>query len=136
MRIKHFDYCVFLLSSYKRFREAIIYGGKSTIKVKEVKVHHSTRTKLNKIDKQLTGESHHDDSRQAHFTKEKSNNESFTGNSKYKNLVCNWCHKKRGIRVDCWTRKKNANIIKLSEGDGDKCDVLSVTDGSVGNKDR
>jgi len=74
-----------LLSSYKSFRKAI-YGGKSTIKVNEVKEH-----LLNKdiIDTQLTGESHHDHSEQVHYSKEKSNNESFTGNSKHKNLTCN-----------------------------------------------
>ena len=59
MRIKHFYYCIFLLSSYKSFREVIIYGGKSTIKVNEVKEHLLNK---DKIDTQLTGESHHDDS--------------------------------------------------------------------------
>ena len=49
-----------LPSSYKRFREAIIYGGKSTIKVKEHLLN------KDKIDTQLTGESHHDDSEQVH----------------------------------------------------------------------
>jgi len=68
---------VFLLqcslpSSYKSFRETIIYGGKSTIKFNEVKEHLLNK---DKIDKQLAGESHHDDSGKAHFTKEKSNNE-------------------------------------------------------------
>ena len=48
-----------LFSSYKSFRKAIIYRGKYTIKVNEVKEH-----LFNKdiIDTQLTGESHHDDS--------------------------------------------------------------------------
>jgi len=49
-------------------REVIIYEGKSTIKVNEIKEH--LRNK-NKMDNQLTGESHHDDYGQAHFTKEK-----------------------------------------------------------------
>ena len=44
--------------SYKRYREAIIYRGKSTIKVNEVKGHLLNK---NKIDNQLTDESHHDD---------------------------------------------------------------------------
>ena len=48
-----------LPSSYKSFKEAIFYGGKSTIKVNEVKEHLLNK---NKIDTQLTGESHHDDS--------------------------------------------------------------------------
>ena len=39
-----------LPSSYKRFREAIIYGGKSTIKVNEVKEHLLNK---DKIDTQL-----------------------------------------------------------------------------------
>ena len=58
-------------------------------------------------------------------------------NPKHKNLVCNWCHKKGHIRADCWTRKKkqqDANVIELSEGDEDKCDVLSVIDSLIGNK--
>ena len=92
-----------LPSSYKSFRNALIYGGKSTIKVNEVKEYLLNK---DKIDNQLTNESHHDDSRQVHFSKEKSNNESFTGNLKYKNLVCSWCHKKGHIRADCWIRKK------------------------------
>ena len=64
-----------LPSSYKRFRKAIIYGGKSTIKVKKVKEHLLNKKKN---DNQLTGESHRDDSGQVHFSKKKSNNESFT----------------------------------------------------------
>ena len=62
---------------------------------------------------------------------ERSNNESSMGNPKHKNLVCNWCHKKRHIRVNCWTRKK-----KLVEGDEDKYDILSVIEKLVGNKNR
>jgi len=73
-----------LPSSYKRFREAIIYGGKSTIKVNEVNEHLLNK---DKIDTQLTGESHHDDSEQVYYLKEKSNNGSSTGNSKHKNLI-------------------------------------------------
>ena len=72
-----------LPSSYKRFREAI-YGGKSIIKVNEVKKYLLNK---DKIDKQLTGESHRDDSRQTHFTKKKSNNESSTSNSN----IRIWC---------------------------------------------
>ena len=45
--------------SYKSFRKAIIYGGKSTIKVNEIKEHLLNK---DRIDTQLTGESHHDDS--------------------------------------------------------------------------
>jgi len=45
--------------SYKSFREAIIYGGKSTIKINEIKKHLLNK---DKIDNQLTGESHRDDS--------------------------------------------------------------------------
>jgi len=87
-----------LPSSYKRFREAIIYGGKSTIKVNEVKEHLLNK---NKIGTQLTCESHHDNSRQVHYSREKSNNGSSTGNSKQKNLTCNYCHKKGHIRSEC-----------------------------------
>ena len=88
--------------SYKSFREAIIYGDKSTIKVNEVKEHLLIK---DKIYNQLTSESHRNDFGQAHFTKEKSNNGSFTGNQKHKNLVCNG-HKKKHIRADCETCKK------------------------------
>ena len=78
--------------------EAIIYGGKSTIKVNEVKEH---LLKKDKIDTQLMGESHHDDSKQVHYSRKKSNNGSSTGNSKHKNLTCNYCHKKGHIRSEC-----------------------------------
>jgi len=68
---------------------------------------------------------------------ERSNNESFTGNSKHKTLTCNYCHKKGHIRSECWLRKKkqtDANITELVEGDEKHCDVLSVIDRPVGNK--
>ena len=87
----------------------------------------------------MAGESHHDDFGQTHFTKKKSNNKSFTNNPRYKNLVCNWCHKKGHIRADCWTRKKkqqDVNVIELPEGDKDKCDNLSVIDSLIDNKDK
>ena len=92
-----------LSSSYKSFREVIIYGDKSIIKVNEVKEHLLNK---DKIDTQLTCESHHDDSGQVHYSWEKSNNGSSTGNSKHKNLTCNYCHKKGHIRADCWLQKK------------------------------
>jgi len=94
---------------------------------------------MDKIDNQLTGESYRDDFGQVHFSEEKSNNESFTGNPKHKNLVCNWCHKKGHIRSDCWIRKKkqqDTNVAELAKVDENKCDVLSVTDRSVSNKNR
>ena len=53
-------------------------------------------------------------------------------------LTCNYCHKKGHIRSECWLRKKkqpDANITELVEGDEEQY-VLSVTDRSVGNKDR
>jgi len=75
-----------LPSSYKSFREAIIHESKSIIKISEVKEHLVNK---DKIERQFICESHHDYSRQAHFTKEKINNESSTSNSKYKNLICN-----------------------------------------------
>ena len=83
------------------------------------------------------GESHRNNFRHAHFTKKKSNNGSSISNSKYKYLMCNWCHKKGHIKADSLTRKRqNANVTELSEGDEDKCDILSVSDRSVDNKDR
>ena len=53
--------------------------------------------------------------------------------------MCNYCHKKGHIRADCLLRKKkqsDANVIELIGEDKDKCDILSVIDRSVGNKDR
>jgi len=55
-----------LPSSYKIFSEAIIYGGKSTIKVNEVKEHLLNK---DKIDNQLTGKSHRDNFGHCHFIK-------------------------------------------------------------------
>ena len=122
----------YLPSLYKSYRKAIICGGKLTIK---------SRRSMNKdkFDNQLTVESHRDNFGQVHFSEEKSNNESFTGNPKHKNLVCNWCHKKGHIRSDCWIRKKkqqDTNVAELAKVDENKCDVLSVTDRSVSNKNR
>jgi len=87
----------------------------------------------------LTGESHHDDFRQVYYSREKSNDESSTGISKYKSLTCNYCHKKGPIRVDYWLRKKkqsDANVTELIGEDKEQCNILSVTDRSVGNKGR
>ena len=87
----------------------------------------------------MIGEYPRDDSEQVHFSKEKSNNESSIGNPKHKNLTCNWYHKKGHIRADCWTRKNkqpDANVAELAKRDEDKCDVLSVIDRSIGNKNR
>ena len=79
--------------------------------------------------------SHHDDFGQVHYSKEKSNNESSTGNSKHRSLTCNYCHKKGHIRADC-KKQPDANVIELIGEDEEQCDVLSVTDRSVSNKDR
>ena len=80
VKIENEDQALLLLcslpSSYKSFREAIIYGDKSTIKVNEVK---ENLLNKDKIDTQLTGESHHDYFGQVHYSRENSNNESFTG---------------------------------------------------------
>ena len=69
VKIEDDDQALLLLctlpSSYKRFREAIIYGGKSTIKVNEVKEHLLNK---DKIDTQLTSESHHDNFVQVHYS--------------------------------------------------------------------
>ena len=58
VKIKDKDQSLLLMcslpSSYKSFREAIIYGGKLTISVNEVKEHQLNK---DKIDKQLIGES-------------------------------------------------------------------------------
>jgi len=83
--------------------------------------------------------SHHDDFGQVHYSREKCNNRSSTGNSKHKNLTCNYCHKKGHIRSECWFRKKkqsDANVTKLVEGDEEQFDILFVTGRPVGNKDR
>jgi len=137
VKIEYKDQALLLLwslpSSYKSFKKAIIYGDKSIMKVNEHLLN------KNKIDTQSTGESHHDDSRQVHYSRERSNNRSCTGNSKHRILTCNYYHKKRHIRFDCWLRKKKqpyANVTELVGGDKEQCDVLSVTDRSVDNKDR
>jgi len=111
VKIKDEDQTLLLLCSlpslYKSFKEAIIYRGRSTIKVKEHLLN------KDKIDTQLMGESHHDDSGQVHYSREKSNNGSSTGNSKHRNLTCKYCHKKGHIRADYWLRKKkqpDANV--------------------------
>ena len=107
------DHALLLLcslpSSYKSFREAIIYGGKSTIKVNEHLLNED------KIDTQLTGESHHDDSGQVHYSREKSNNRSSMGNSKHKNLTFNYYHKKGHIRSSVgFERRNNQMLISLN----------------------
>jgi len=62
-----------------------------------------------------------------------------TQNTRIKNLTCNYCHKKGHIRSEYWLRKKkqpDANITELVERDEEQCNILSVTDRPVGNKDR
>jgi len=61
------------------------------------------------------------------------------GNSKHKNLMYNYCHKKDHFRFEYWLQKKKqryTNITELVEGDEEQCDVLSVTNRPFGNKDR
>ena len=41
----------------------------------------------------------------------RSNNRSSTGNSKHKNLMCNYYHKKGHIRADCCLRKKKQPML-------------------------
>ena len=135
MRIKHFYYN-FLYFLHTRALGKI-YGGKSTIKVKKVKEHLLNK---DKIDIQLTGESQSDDPGQVHFSREKNGYEgSSTGNLRHKSLKCNYCHKMGHIRADCWLRKKkqpDANVTELIGEDEEQCDILSVTNKSVGNKDK
>ena len=53
--------------------------------------------------------------------------------------MCNYCHNKGHIRSEYWLKKKkqpDANVTELVEGDEEQCDVLSVTDSPVSNKDR
>ena len=48
-------------------------------------------------------------------------------------------HKKEHIRSECWLRKKkqpHVNVAVLIGGDEEQCNILSVTDISIGNKDR
>jgi len=54
-----------------------------------------------------------------------------------------WCAtgftKKGTFRVDCWTRKKkqlDTSVVEQTEGNEEQCDVLSVTDRLVGDKDK
>ena len=116
-----------LPSSYKSFKEAIIYGGKSTVNVNVVKEHLLNK---DKIDTQLTDESRHDDSGKVHYSREKGNNESFMGNSKHMNLTCNYYHKKRHIRADYWLRKKkqsDATVTDLIEEDEESVSYTHLT---------
>ena len=57
------------------------------------------------------GESHHDDFEQVHYSREK--NRSSTGNSKHKNLTCNYCHKKGHIRSECLASKEKNNQMLM-----------------------
>ena len=99
-----------LPSLYKSFRKVIIYGSKSTIKVNEVKEYLLNK---DKFDTQLTGESHHDNSRQILYSSEKSNNVSSTGNSKHKNLTCNYCHKKVISDLSVGFKRRNNQMLML-----------------------
>ena len=112
IKIENEDQALLLLcslpSSYKSFRKAIIYSGKSTIKVNEVKEHLLNKDKINT---QLMGESHHDDSGQVYYSREKSNNGSSTGNSKHKNLTYNYYHKKGHIRSDVGLERRNNQML-------------------------
>ena len=127
MRIKHFYYCVLYLFHIR------VLGKLLSMEASQQSRSMRSRSNLlnkDRIDAQLTSESHHDDSEQVHYSKEKCN-ESSTGNSKHKNLTCNYCHKKGHIRFECCLQKKkqlDANVTELVEGDEEQCDVLLVTD--------
>ena len=41
----------------------------------------------------------------------RSNNESFMGNSKHKNLMCNYCHKKGHIRSSVGFERRNNQML-------------------------
>ena len=89
----------FILFSYKIDLEKL-----SSMEANQLSRSMRSKTSLlnkDKIDNQLTDKSHRDDSGQVHFSKEKSNNESSTGNSRHTNLTYNYCHKKGHIRADC-----------------------------------
>ena len=48
------------------------------------------------------------------------------------------CHKMGRIRADYWTQKKkqpDTSVVELAARDEEKCDVLSVTDKSIGKID-
>ena len=57
------------------------------------------------------GESHHDDSGQVHYSREKCNNGSSTGNSKYNNLTYNYCHKKGHISLSVGFERRNNQML-------------------------
>ena len=90
MRIKHFYYCIFYLLHVRALGKVSFMEASQQPRSMRSSSICSTRTKYT----QLTSESHHDDSGQVHYSREKSNNGSSTGNSKYKNLTCNFVTKR------------------------------------------
>ena len=64
-------------------------------------------------------ESHHDNSRQVHYLREKCNNESSMGNSKHKNLSATIFTKRGTLDMSVGLQKKkqpDANVTELVEG--------------------
>ena len=136
MMIKHFYYCVLYFFHIRALGKLSYMEANQLSRSMKSRSICSTKTKLTPS---WRVSPHHDDSGQVHYSREKSNNRSSTGNSKHKNLTCNYYHKKRHIRSECWLQKKkqsDANVTELVGGDKEQCDVLSIIDRSVGNENR
>jgi len=78
MRIKHFYYCILYFLHIRALGKLSSVEASQQLRSNEVNEHLLNK---NKIDTQFTGESNHDNSGQVHYSREKSNDESFTKNS-------------------------------------------------------
>jgi len=135
MRIKNFYYCVLYLLHIRVLEKLSSMEASQQLRSRRSKSIFSIRTKLTPVDGWVSSWWY----QTSHYSTEKGKNGSFTGNSKHKNLTCNYYHKKAHIRSECWLWKKkqsDTNVTELIGEDEQQCDVLSVTDRSVGNKDR
>ena len=99
----------FLHSSYKSFREATSMEASQRSMSMRSRSIFSSRTKLTpswrvSLIMIISGSS---------LFKGEENNGSSTGNSKHKNLTCNYCHKKGHIKSECWLRKKKNQMLIL-----------------------
>ena len=122
VKIDEEDKAVILLcslpSSLKHFRDTMLYG-KETISYKDIK---SVLKSKELIDKDITKEIG-DNQAQGLYVGEK---------GKYKNLVCNYCHKNGHIKSECFKLKNKKTHLKDGES-GEKSIEADVAVGYDGN---